>query len=141
MPVENFKGAMMRLCDPKVKVLLKKVNKPVFGNDEPIRLNPKFNSPSIKINLMPQKTVKKKTVEPSEEEKAQSKQVRKERTFVIQAHAVKVMKAQKQYKYQNLVNDIIRNISMFKADPIMIKEQIEVLIRDEYMKRQDEDRT
>ena len=50
------------------------------------------------------------------------------------------MKAQKQYRYQNLVTDIIRNITMFKADPKMIKEQIEVLIRDEYMKRDENER-
>jgi hypothetical protein len=36
MPDEQFKSAMMKLCDPKIKVLLKKVNKPVFGLDEPI---------------------------------------------------------------------------------------------------------
>ena len=68
MPVENFKGAMMRLCDPKIKVLLKKVNKPVFNDDETIKCNPKFASNVIKQNLIPQKTVKKKTAEPSQEE-------------------------------------------------------------------------
>ena len=51
------------------------------------------------------------------------------------------MKAQKTYRFQMLVNDVIRNITMFKADPKMVKEQIEVLIRDEYMKRDDADRT
>ena len=51
------------------------------------------------------------------------------------------MKAQKTYRFQMLVNDVIRNITMFKADPKMVKEQIEVLIRDEYMKRDDNDRT
>lgn len=30
---------------------------------------------------------------------------------------------------------------MFRADPKMVKEQIEVLIRDEYMKRDDNDKT
>jgi cullin 1 len=64
----------------------------------------------------------------------------KERTFVVQAHIVKVMKAQKQYRFQNVVTDVIRNITMFRADPKMVKEQIEVLIRDEYMKRDDNDR-
>ena len=29
---------------------------------------------------------------------------------------------------------------MFRADPKMVKEQIEVLIRDEYMKRDDNDK-
>jgi len=64
----------------------------------------------------------------------------KERTFVVQAHIVKVMKAQKQYRFQNVVTDVIRNVTMFRADPKMVKEQIEVLIRDEYMKRDDNDR-
>lgn len=50
------------------------------------------------------------------------------------------MKAQKTYRFQNLVNDVIRNITMFRADPKMVKEQIEVLIRDEYMKRDDADK-
>ena len=59
---------------------------------------------------------------------------------MVQAHIVKVMKAQKQYRFQNVVTDVIRNITMFRADPKMVKEQIEVLIRDEYMKRDDNDR-
>ena len=59
---------------------------------------------------------------------------------MVQAHTVKVMKAQKTYRFTNLVNDVIRNITMFRADPKMVKEQIEVLIRDEYMKRDDNDK-
>ena len=59
----------------------------------------------------------------------------------MQAHTVKVMKAQKTYRFQNLVTDVIRNITMFRADPKMVKEQIEVLIRDEYKKRDDNDKT
>lgn len=59
---------------------------------------------------------------------------------MVQAHTVKVMKAQKTYRFQNLVNDVIRNITMFRADPKMVKEQIEVLIRDEYMKRDERDK-
>lgn len=50
------------------------------------------------------------------------------------------MKAQKSYRFQNLVADVTRNISMFKADPKQIKEQIEVLIRDLYMKRDEADK-
>ena len=45
------------------------------------------------------------------------------------------MKAQKTYRFQQVVSDVIRNITMFKADPEMVKEQIEVLIQCEYMKR------
>lgn len=59
---------------------------------------------------------------------------------MIQAHIVKVMKTQKTYRFQNLITDVIRNITMFRCDPKMVKEQIEVLIRDEYMKRDDNDK-
>ena len=74
------------------------------------------------------------------EERKALETVNKERTFVIQAHCVKVMKAQKTYRYQNLVADVMRNITMFKADPKMLKDQIEYLIQGEYMKRADNDR-
>ena len=47
---------------------------------------------------------------------------------MIQAHTVKVMKSYKTHKYQQLVADVIRNILMFKAEPKMVKEQIEILI-------------
>jgi hypothetical protein len=43
----------MKMCDPKVKLLLKKVNKPVFGEDEPIKYNPNFTSNAIRVNLIP----------------------------------------------------------------------------------------
>ena len=94
----------------------------------------------VKMNIIPVRTVKKKEAGISAEERKQLEIVNKERTFVIQAHLVKVMKAQKTYRYQNLTADVMRNITMFKCDPKMLKDQIEVLIRDEYMKRDENNR-
>ena len=112
----------------------------MFGEEEKIWVNPKFTSNSIRLSLIPQKTVKKKTVEPTAEESAAQKQINKERQFVVQANAVKIMKAKKSYRYMDLLTEVIRNITMFKADPKMVKEQIEVLIRDEYMKRDEKEK-
>ena len=53
---------------------------------------------------------------------------------------VKVMKAQKTYRMQNLQADVMRNITMFKADVKMIKDNIEYLMQNEYMKRDDNDK-
>ena len=50
------------------------------------------------------------------------------------------MKSRKQHRYQNLLTDVMHNINMFKADPKMIKEQIEVLINQDYMKRDENDK-
>ena len=41
------------MCDPKIKLLLKKVNKPVFGEDEPIKCNLNFTNNAIRVNLVP----------------------------------------------------------------------------------------
>lgn len=79
--------------------------------------------------------VKRVNAEPTAEEAKEAKKVAKERVFVIQAHIVKVMKTQKKYSIQNLLTDVIRNIHLFKPEPKMIKEQIEVLIGQDYMKR------
>jgi len=70
MGQEQFRLAMMRFCDPKVKVLNKEINKPVFGEHEKIKINTKFTSNSIRCNLIPQKVVKKKTTEATAEESA-----------------------------------------------------------------------
>ena len=60
---------MVSFCNPKTKLLLKEVNKPEFKDEEKIRVNPNFAQPSLRINLIPVKTHKKKTVGPTEEEK------------------------------------------------------------------------
>jgi len=39
---ELFAMAMRKLCEPKIKVLCKEVNKPVFGDNEKITVNAKF---------------------------------------------------------------------------------------------------
>lgn len=39
---------MMQLCAPKIKVLLKEVNKPVFGEHEKIKVNMKYASQQIR---------------------------------------------------------------------------------------------
>ena len=55
---------MMRFCAPQVKLLIKEnAKKPVFGENEKIKINPAFSSNSIRCNLIPQKVVKKKTAE------------------------------------------------------------------------------
>ena len=123
VPKDSFVAGMMQLCNPKVMVLKKAIKKPDFSKmDEAITLNPAFKSNSIKNNLIPKKVTKKTTSGQTEEEKKEQARVEKERTFVVQAHIVKVMKANKQHRFQNVLTDVIRNITLFKADPKMIKE-------------------
>ena len=73
MDNKQFIAAMMRLCEPKVKILLKEVNKPVFKDDEAIRVNDNFQSSSIRCNLLPAKVTKRKVATLTDEERAQAR--------------------------------------------------------------------
>ena len=105
---------MMRLCDPKRGILTKTNPRNAnFRDDDLISVKVNFTSATIKINYIPLKVVKKKSMEPTVEELSYAKQIRKEREYVIQAKIVKTMKTHREYPYQSLIADVVRNIQMF----------------------------
>ena len=57
-----------------------------------------------------------------------SNEVKTERQVIIQATSVKILKTRKTVAYKELITEVMGMINMFKAQPAMIKEQIEVLI-------------
>ena len=126
---EFFKPALIQLCNPKVRVLDKQIKKPTFDNpDEKIKINLKFTSNNIRVNLMPSTSQKKKTGEATAQETGLANDVKTERQVIIQATSVKILKTRKTIAYQELITENMGMITMFKAQPAMIKEQIEVLI-------------
>jgi hypothetical protein len=49
-----MKPALIQLCNPKVRILDKAVKKPTFDDpDEKIKINLKFNSNNIRVNVVP----------------------------------------------------------------------------------------
>ena len=91
---------MKRLCNPKGPPVLQKERpkRPVFDENEKIKVDLKFNSPNIRHNYIPQRIFKKKSVLPTAEEVKETRAINNERQYVIQAQAVKVMKTKKMYK-------------------------------------------
>lgn len=63
-----------------------------------------------------------------------------ERQFVLEAIIVRIMKARKTERHEALIAEVIRQVSLFSPQPVMIKEAIERLIEKEYLKRDDDDR-
>ncbi|PCJ22547.1 MAG: hypothetical protein COA94_09020 [Rickettsiales bacterium] len=51
------------------------------------------------------------------------------------------LKARKEEKYNPLLEEVFRQIQMFRPQPKMIKERIESLIEREYLKRDENDRS
>ena len=83
---------------------------------------------------------KKKPTEVVAEDNKLNDEVEKERGAIIDSKIVAIMKSNKQFKHADLVPKVMEMISMFKAQPPMIKLRIEHLIKNEYMKRDEKDR-
>ena len=56
-----------------------------------------------------------------------------ERQNIIDAVIVRIMKARKTEKHTQLMEDVIKQISIFRPQPQMIKQRIESLIEREYL--------
>jgi cullin 3 len=55
--------------------------------------------------------------------------------MLIDAVVVRIMKSRKVEVHLELMNSTIRQITMFQAQPLMIKKRIESLIEREYLER------
>lgn len=60
--------------------------------------------------------------------------------MVVDATCVRIMKSRKVETHTELMSSIIRQITMFNAQPQMIKKRIESLIEREYLERDKDQR-
>ena len=49
------------------------------------------------------------------------------------------MKSRKEMKHNDLVDEVIKSITSFKPNPIMVKKRIESLLERDYLKRDEVD--
>lgn len=107
MSGDDFKVAMMKLCDPKLKLFKYSNAKAVFKDEDTVKFNDDFKSKHKKLNLLPKKSIKKKvSSEESKEEQVRSKALTKERNLVIQSSIVKEMKTYKTLKISELLSKV-----------------------------------
>lgn len=107
------------ICKPQVKLLIKAENKPKFvNNDEKITFNKAYKSNNVKVRLVPNAGVKKRTDDGQNDAKIEN-ELGKERGAVIDGACVKVMKTNKDraVKHQELVMKVSQLITLFKAQP------------------------
>ena len=133
---------LFKLVNPKMGKLLIKDNlkTPVFEKEEKIRLNKDFKFESLKLTLTPSLVKNKVEAEPDKKYEEDKRNITKERETKLQMNIIKVMKRRREVKHNDLIAEVIKMVTDFKPDPIMIKKQIEFLIEKEYIMREENDK-
>lgn len=62
------------------------------------------------------------------------------RSTIIQTQLVKIMKGRRKEKHNELINEVLKQITSFKPEVTMIKQQIEWLIESDYLMRDQTDK-
>ena len=70
----------------------------------------------------------------------QEVKIDRERQEILEALIVRIMKARKTLQLNALIEEIVRQVTLFQVQPQLIKERIESLIEREYLKRDETDR-
>jgi len=119
---------MHSLSCGKYKVVSKTpVTKSINSTDR-FTANAKFTSNMRKIRiLMPEKT------------SHNAKKVEEDRNHAIEASIVRIMKARKTLRHQQLQMEVLSQLCFFKPNPRVIKKRIESLIEREYLERSEGD--
>jgi Cullin protein neddylation domain len=101
----------------------------------------KFTNAAVRLQLIPTGVAKKAPSDVANETMKENDDIERERGAVIDSKIVAIMKTNKQFRHVELVPKVMEMISMFKAQPPMIKMRIEHLIKNDYMKRDDKDKS
>ena len=90
--------------------------KPTFEPNEEIRVNLKFQNNNIRLNLVPMASAQKIASQGGSGAKNTEdvdSEVEKERAMVIDATCVRIMKSRKVCKHNDLIELIIKQVTMF----------------------------
>lgn len=137
LPLPVLEEQLKYLFNPKLQVLLKtNAKSPKITPDEIVKVNEKFSNPSMIQKFVPKRNpVKSDPNQKTDLEKTIDKELALERGFTLEAMIVRIMKARKTENHNNLIAEVIRQVTLFKPVPSMIKEAIERLIEKEYLER------
>ena len=138
IPSDVIEVQIKSLAHPKVKVLLKNPPTAVFDADHTFKINDKYTSKMFKVKI----PLMKMQAQAKQEETERDIEIENQRRHQIDAACVRIMKARKTLGNQQLVSEIVTQLSSrFQPKIPVIKQRIEHLIEQEYLERDSKDRT
>lgn len=120
IPTNELSTQLKNLFNPgktKKQMVLKKeyMKTPKIEPGENVCVFDGYKNPSLKVNLIPKKTHKKKTVNEKSAVQGQVEQeIKIERQHVLDAIIVRIMKARKQWQHNPLMQEVMKQVNLFK---------------------------
>ncbi len=123
---ENYlKKVLHSLSCNKLKLLVKTPESNSISNQDTFRFFTDFHSPK-RLNVIPS---------PPFEEVSVHKKVEEDRTHIIDAVVVRIMKTRRTLSHQELISSVVSQLILFKPTIMDIKRRIENLIERDYLER------
>jgi cullin 1 len=66
--------------------------------------------------------------------------IQEDRSIAIEAAIVRIMKSRKKLEHNQLVQEVMQSLRVFKPNPVQIKTKIEHLIEKDYLERDPDDK-
>ncbi|KAK7047188.1 hypothetical protein VNI00_006854 [Paramarasmius palmivorus] len=133
---DDLRRTLQSLACGKKRVLTKQPAGPDVNDKDIFRFNTGFKDAKTKVHI---NSIQAKVTE--EESERTNLNIEDERKHTIDAAVVRIMKAKKNMQFEALITETVDALKKhFKPDVAMIKKRIDVLVEEEYMERDPENR-
>jgi len=136
IPIQDLKRNLYTLSCAKYRILLKNPKNAKFTPTDTFAFNGEFKSKLFRVKVTP---VAMGNTEKDRE--AINDKIAEDRKHLIEAAIVRVMKARNRLPHNNLVSEVIKQLSSRFNPPVnVIKKRVESLIEREYLERDKADK-